>query len=213
MVIGAVWCSSLLARAHARTFRSIKIKHGLDPHFEIKWTKVSESKIDFYLEILEQFFTNQDIHFRALLITDKRLLDHKAHNQNHDQWYYKMFFDMLKFIIGPKAKYRIYIDIKDDWGGSKVDHLHEVLSNNMYDFSRTIVERMQIMRSHESELLQVADLLIGAVSYAAREKDENRGKIRLVDFIRKQTGYSLQKSTLVREEKFNILRWSPREMK
>ena len=198
MVIGAIWCSTLLAGGHARDFRALKVKHGLNPHFEIKWTKVSESKIGFYLEILEHFFANPDLHFRALLVPDKAKLDHKAHDQNHDQWYHKMYFDMLKFIISPSAKYRVYIDIKDDWGGLKVDHLHEILSNNIYDFSQTVVERMQIMRSHESELLQVADLLIGAVSYVARDKGGNRGKLRLIDFVRKQTGYSLQKSTLFR---------------
>src|ERR1019366_7180737 len=54
MVLGAVWCSSLGAAGHAREFRALKIKHGLDPKFEIKWTKVSESKIDFYLALLEK---------------------------------------------------------------------------------------------------------------------------------------------------------------
>ena len=69
------------------------------------------------------------------------------------------------------------------------------------------------MRSHEFEILQVADLLIGAVSYVAREQTTNRGKTRVVDFIKQQTGYSLTKSTLFKEEKFNLLRWSPWEMK
>jgi hypothetical protein len=72
---------------------------------------------------------------------------------------------------------------------------------------------MQVIRSHESELLQVADLLIGALGYVARGKAENRGKMRIIDFIKKQTGYSLIRSTLFREEKFNLLRWSPWEMK
>ena len=120
MVLGAIWCSSLHAAGHARAFREIKIKHGLSPHFEIKWTKVSESKVDFYLELLEKFFDEKDLHFRALLVPDKSKLDHEAHDQNHDQWYYKMYFDMLKFLISPSAKYRIYIDIKDDWGGKKL---------------------------------------------------------------------------------------------
>jgi hypothetical protein len=56
MVVGALWCSSLRASGHARALRALKSKHNLSPSFEIKWTKVSESKVDFYLEVLETFF-------------------------------------------------------------------------------------------------------------------------------------------------------------
>jgi hypothetical protein len=213
MVLGAVWCSSLHATSHARSLREAKIEHGLNPHFEIKWTKVSESKIGFYMEVLERFFSQPDLRFRALLVPDKSKLDHARHDQSHDEWYYKMYFDMLKFLISPTARYRIYVDIKDTWGGARVAHLRSVLSNNMYDFSQSVIERIQIVRSDEFELMQLADLLIGAVSYVARNKQGNAGKERLVEFIKKQTGYALTRSTLFREEKFNLLRWSPWEMK
>lgn len=56
-----------------------------------------------------------------------------------------MYFDMLKIILSPTDRYRIYIDIKDTRGGAKVVKLHDVLSNNMYDFSRQIIERIQIV--------------------------------------------------------------------
>jgi hypothetical protein len=213
MVLGAVWCSSLHAISHARRLRSVKLEHGLSPHFEIKWTKVSESKVDFYLELLETFFDEPDLRFRALLVPDKSKLCHADYDQTHDEWYYKMYFDMLKFVISPSARYRIYVDIKDTWGKVRVKHLHDVLSNSMYDFSQTVIERIQIVRSDEFELMQLADLLIGAVSYAARQKQGNRGKERVVDFIRKHTRYSLTRSTLFREEKFNLLRWSPWEIR
>lgn len=213
MVVGAVWCTALRASGHAREIRALKVKHGLSPSFEIKWTKVSEGKIDFYLDLLEGFFGNPDLHFRGLLISDKTKLDHNAFGQTHDEWYYKMYFDMLKTIISPKSRYRVYVDIKDSWGGQRVAHLHDVICNSMYDFSREILERVQIARSEEFELMQLADLLIGAVSYSARELTGNRGKLRLVDFIRKQTGYSLKRSTLYREEKFNLFRWAPWEMR
>jgi len=57
-----------------------------------------------------------------------------------------MYFDMLKVIISPEDRYRIYLDIKDTLGATKVAKLHDVLSNNMYDFSRTIVDSRPIFR-------------------------------------------------------------------
>jgi hypothetical protein len=122
-----------------------------------------------------------DLHFRGLVVPDKSKLRHEVFLQSHDDWYYKMYFEMLKLILNPKAHYRIYLDMKDTRGGAKVEKLHEVLANNMYDFSRKIIERVQIVRSHEVELLQMADLLIGAVSYANRELSTNAAKVDLVN--------------------------------
>nr|UVT38023.1 hypothetical protein cemce18_00019 [uncultured bacterium] len=71
----------------------------------------------------------------------------------------------LKTILNPASNYRIYIDIKDTRGGSKVKELRKILCTSNYDFSQKIIERVQITHSHEVEQLQLADLLIGALSY------------------------------------------------
>jgi hypothetical protein len=122
-----------------------------------------------------------------------------------------MYFDMLKVLFSPKGKYRVYIDIKDSRGGRKVRKLHEVLCNNMYDFSREIIERVQIIRSEESQVIQLADLLVGVLSYANRGLAGSDAKQALVEKVKARTGYSLTKTTLYREEKFNLFRWTPQE--
>jgi hypothetical protein len=68
-----------------------------------------------------------------------------------------------------------------------------------------------IIRSEESEIMQLADLLIGAVSYVNREQSGNRGKLLLVKRIRERSGYLLTRTTLYREEKVNLFRWQPQE--
>lgn len=208
MVLGAVWCPLEKTREIADRLREIKQKHGLDPKFEVKWTKVSPAKKDFYLDLVDYFFDDDDLRFRALIVPDKSLLRHgEFPGQDHDDWYYKMYFDMLKLILSPDARFRVYLDIKDTRGAQKAAKLHEVLCNNLYDFSREVIERLQQVHSHEIEQLQLADLLIGAVSYVNRDLQGNAGKIALVDRIRKRSRYSLTRSTLLREEKFNLFRW------
>ena len=211
MTLGAVWCSTEKVREISIRIREKKIQHGLKADFEIKWTKVSPAKESFYLDIVDYFFDVHDLHFRGLVVPDKSKLRHEVFLQSHDNWYYKMYFEMLKLILNPKAHYRIYLDMKDTRGGAKVEKLHEVLANNMYDFSRKIIERVQIVRSHEVELLQMADLLIGAVSYANRDLSTNAAKVDLVNRVRKRSGYKLTQSTLSTESKFNIFRWQASE--
>ncbi len=164
MILVAVWCPLEKSQELSKRLREIKGRHGIRSEFETKWTKISPAKKDFYIDLIDYFFDNEHLHFRALIIPDKSMLQHKKFGQDHDTWYYKMYFDMLKIILSPDDCYRLYLDIKDTRGASKVKKLHDVLCNNMYDFQRRIIERVQIVRSHEVELLQLADLLIGAIS-------------------------------------------------
>lgn len=213
MVLGAIWCPLDKTREIAVRLREIKQKHGFPPHFEVKWTKVSPAGKAFYLDLVDYFFDDDDLHFRALIVPDKSLLRHDAYpGQDHDVWYYKMYFDMLKVILRPDAHYRIYLDIKDTRGGQKVAQLHQVLCNDRYDFSRHVIERVQLVRSHEIEQLQLADLLIGAVAYLNRDLHENAGKLAIIERMRRRSRYDLTRTTLLREEKMNIFRWHAAEV-
>jgi hypothetical protein len=211
MVLGAIWCPLEETHAISVRIREIKVRHGLKPDFEIKWTKVSPAKLQFYLDVMDYFFDDDDLHFRALIVPDKSKLDHQAFGQTHDDWYYKMYFDMLKVLFSPDARYRIYLDIKDTRGAAKVTKLHDVLCNNMYDFSRQIIERVQTVRSHEVEMLQLADLLVGTVSYVNRGFTTSPAKLTLVERMRERSGYSLTRTTLYREDKVNLFRWRASE--
>ncbi|HQF42397.1 MAG TPA: DUF3800 domain-containing protein [Ignavibacteriaceae bacterium] len=210
MVLGAVWCPYDKKDEIFERIREIKVKHELKKDFEIKWTKVSESKVEFYLELVDYFFDDDDLHFRALVVPDKTILKHKELEQDHDTWYYKMYFSMLKVLIDPHTKNRIFIDIKDTRSSEKIKKLHKVLCNEKYDFNREIIEIVQTVRSHEIELLQITDLLIGAVSYINRGLNTNTGKLKVIERIKKRSNYSLTLTTYLKENKFNILIWQPR---
>lgn len=211
MVLGAVWCPLEKSRDISTRIREIKAKHGMRPDFEAKWTKVSPAGERFYLDLVDYFFDDDDLHFRALVIPDKSKLCHGDFGQDHDAFYYKMYFDLLKVLLSPGDRYRIYLDTKDTRGADKVARLHEMLSNNAYDFSRDIVERVQNVRAHEVGMMQLADLLIGAVSYANRGLSGNLGKEALVERIRQRSRYSLTRTTLLRENKFNVFVWRTSE--
>ncbi|MBN7816854.1 DUF3800 domain-containing protein [Algoriphagus pacificus] len=210
MVLGATWCPTAKRREIFTRIREIKVKHGFKPDFEIKWNKVSPAGVAFYMEIINYFFDDDDIHFRALVVPNKQDLNHEAFNQDHDTFYYKMYFDLLKVILSPDCAYNIYIDIKDTKSQEKVEHLQNVLRNNHYDYHKQIVQKIQQVHSHEVELLQITDMLTGAISYLHRGLSSNAGKMALIDRIKKRSGYSLTQSTLYKENKFNLFIWKPR---
>jgi hypothetical protein len=211
MVLGAVWCPLERVREMSDALRKLKKDYGLSPLMEVKWTKISPAKVDFYLALVDFFFDQVNLRFRALVVLDKSRLDHDAFAQDHDTWYYKMYFSMLKVIITPDDRFRIYLDIKDTHSADKMRKLHGVLCNNIYDFDQNIIERVQTVRSHEVELLQLADLLIGAVQHAGRGPLNDSAKDKVVRRVQQRSRYGLIRSTLVTEKKLNIFIWRARE--
>jgi hypothetical protein len=211
MVLGAIWCPLDKTRGIGIRLREIKKRHNIPSDFEVKWTKVSPAKQAFYLDILDYFLDDDDLHFRALIVPDKSKLRHEVYEQTHDVFYYKMFFNLLKVILDPQDCYRIYFDIKDTKSSIRIAKLHDVLCNNLYDFERQIIERLQTVRSHEVELMQLVDLLTGIVSYANRDLRTSNAKSNLVKRLQERSGYSLTKTTLLRENKVNIFVWLPLE--
>jgi len=211
MVLGAVWCPLEKSREIAVHLREIKTRHRLSSDFELKWGKVSNGQAPYFQEVLDYFFDNNDLYFRALVVTDKSKLRHGDFGQDHDTWYYKMYFRMLQAVLSPEARHRIYLDKKDTTGAQKVVKLHEELCNDLYDFDRRIIERVQIVSSHEVEQVQLCDFLTGAISYANRGLSANPAKAALVARMRQRSGYSLLRTTLLRERKLNLFCWQPEE--
>ena len=124
-----------------------------------------------------------------------------------------MYFDMLKVILRPMQQLTEFT-----WTSRIREALRKspscmtCLCNNMYDFSRQVIERLQLVHSHEIEQLQLADLLIGAIGYLNRGLQSNAGKMAVIQRMQQRSGYSLTKTTLLREEKINLFRWHAAEV-
>lgn len=71
MTLGALWSPLDKTREIAIRLGEIKIRHGLVPQFEVKWNKISPAKVQFYRDLVDYFFDDDDLHFRAW-VADKR---------------------------------------------------------------------------------------------------------------------------------------------
>ena len=205
MMLGVVWCPKEKVSDIGIRIRDIQKQYGLSNTFEIKWTKVSPAKEAFYRAVLDYFLDDDDLRFRGVVITDKSKLDHAANDQTHDDWYYDMCFNLLEPIIVPKKRYSIYLDIKDTRSEIKRKELEKVLSTAKYDGTGDTIRHVQQIRSHESELMQLADFIMGIVTYANRGLASSQAKTALVERLKERTGFSLTRSTWPREPKLNLL--------
>ena len=208
MVLGAIWCPKAEARRIAENVRAIKVRHGLPPFFEIKWSKVYTGKEKLYLDLINYFFNEKDLHFRGL-IAEKTGLNHEKYNQSHDDWYFKMYYQLLSILFLLENAYYIYLDIKDTRSLEKVQRLHQIICNSQHDFDRNIIKRIQLVRSHEMEQIQIADIIIGAIGYLNRNKSTSNAKNNIVKEIKILSGLDLISKTDKTEQKFNLFHWKP----
>jgi hypothetical protein len=207
MVLGAVICPSEQVRETSLAIRALKRKYGLADGFEIKWTKISPAKSEFYRALVDWFFTQSHLSFRGLVVPNKGVLRHADFSQTHDDWYYKMYYILLRPILRRHGDCRGFLDIKDTKGSTKVKLLHEYLCRHLGDIEARKFSSIQLVHSDEIACLQLADLLIGALGYVHRDLSSNAGKVVLVDAIRRGSGLTLKYSTAPGRKKFDVFVW------
>ena len=208
--LGAIWVEKNKTEKIFDELRALKLKHGLSAIFEAKWTKVSDSKVNYYSDLVNYFFESPHLYFRGVVVQDKSILKHSVFAQDHDTWYYKMFYVLLRPIIQGLNEYNLYLDIKDTKSNVKILELKRIL--NISAPSDIAITKAQQIRSHEIEIIQLVDLFAGALSYKHRKLSGNKGKIKIIKIIEKLRGEkSLLLSSTLDENKFNILIWKPKK--
>lgn len=66
---------------------------------EIKWTKVSESKYKMYEELIDLFFDNSFLNFRAVVALNKSHLNYEKFHLTHDDRYQSCVFIVSSLFI------------------------------------------------------------------------------------------------------------------
>jgi hypothetical protein len=195
MVISYVSCAYNQVKLHQQNIKNLKEKHSFKN--EIKWSSVSKSKYNFYVELIEYFFAN-DLQFRAIVVP-KNKIKNDDFNQNFDDFYYKMYFQLLNHKMNMDNNYNIYLDIKDTLSANKVKRLKNILN-----IKYSSINNLQNIHSHESLLMQLTDVLMGAITYHLRGLNKVTAKNKLIEKIQKHTQLPLNISTSKDFEKFNL---------
>ena len=144
MFLGSVSCAYPQIRRHCKRIEELKKEHNF--YAEIKWSKVSMSKVRFYLDLIDYFF-DTDLKFRAIGIKKSQIKCDEM-GSSYDDFFYKMYYLLLNYKIDTLDCYNVYLDIKDSFSAQKVRKLKEVL-NTKYGVFRNV----QNICSHESLLM------------------------------------------------------------
>ena len=208
MVLGAIHCNADKAIQLNKHMKWLRHQHNYKP--ELKWSKLNKHQWPLYRDLIDMIIGDPEVHFKTTVVLNKNILDHHQYNAgSHSDFYYKMFYYTLRDFLKEGNDYRIYLDYMDTLGAEKTRKLCEVLQNRTYWQLSAVAT---IVQSYEVQLIQLCDLLIGAVAYRNRDDIEHSSAIKMqfVEYLESKLGYSLDYATPPWEEQFNIFRFQPR---
>lgn len=199
MIYGYVSIASNQIKIAKEQIKAIKAKYGYTD--ELKWTNIHDKTFQMYKELVEYFFMT-DMKFRAVIV-DKSQIDENRSDYTFNDFYFRMYFQLLHHEINLDNNYNIYFDIKDTCSQTRLRKLKDILKWN------ASIRNFQFIRSHESLFMQIADVLMGAINYNLRiEKGEIEGKViakrEIVKHINNHTSISLKQTSPKSAKKFNL---------
>jgi hypothetical protein len=204
MLLGLVACPADQVRARHLELRDLARRHGLTDDYEMKWGHVRPGKLPFYEAVLDWFFAHDDLSFRALLLPNKHEVYQRLTEENQDVVYYRLYAQLLLGALEPEKRYRTFIDQKDTCGGKKIEEVQAMLRHARDDADGQTIQSLQQIQSHEARLLQLADVLLGALGAARLGRELPATKQALVNRISDRLGSPLAWDTAGFSRKFAV---------
>ncbi len=177
------------------------IKRKFNYTEELKWTNVHSATYKVYAELVDWFFMN-DLEFRTVVV-DKSQIDEKRADYSFNDFYFRMYFQLLHTKVDFQNRYNVFLDIKDTCSGEKLEKMKKIMSYN------SSIGTLQFIPSRESVFIQLADVLMGAINYNLRiQKGDVKGnviaKLKLIEKIKRHSNISLNTTTPLSRNKFNL---------
>jgi len=201
VLIGGIWIKAEDRQGHKEAIGSLRSQHRL--YGEFKWNRVSASRLGFYKDLVGLFFL-REIRFRTVVLRAHELDAVRFHQADNELMFYKFYYQLLHHWILDFNRYRVFVDTKTNRLHDRLKTLEGCLSNANIS---SIVD-VQALPSHEVDLIQFADVFIGAVSYKFHKRTSSGAKRQLVGEIERHLGQEIGPTSRA-ENKFNIFKFSP----
>lgn len=207
MVIGALACPREQKTDIFRKINLLKKEHNTWREFG--WKTLSPSRRDFYWSLIELLRSEPGLSFRCIVV-NRSILDHDQYNLGDDELgFYKLYYQMLVYWLKPGCAYHIYLDWQLNKDRSRFAVLRDILRRKLTGKAKIMC--LEPVSSHNLPLVQLTDLLIGAVGYAWNQRKGSQIKVDFCKDLSLAVGLPrLDTSTTLGVKKFNIFHFTGR---
>lgn len=174
MVIGALCCRTDTAFKIATVFDETIQPFNVSS--ELKWTKVKRHSVRMYEEVMDAAFAlivTGHLTYQCIVI-DTTKTDHKTYNEGDPEIgfnkYLFLLLDRYSYKYRSFPSFRAYLDRRET--KHTPERMREML--NLRAAKRKLVyepfSSVQFIRSENSRLIQVADIITGAIAYTSNRQ-------------------------------------------
>lgn len=172
---------------------------------EVKWSKVSNKRLEDYKKLVNFFFEHRQLRFRAIVVEQAKVRLDKYHVKDRELAFYKFYYEMLEKWLDTGNEYLILLDYKNNRGADRYKTLQRYLEN--YLKGKASIRDLTVVNSKETPFAQLCDLLTGAVAAAHNIPNIGSAKEQLTKYIASKAGWpTLKTSTPLSANKFNIFK-------
>jgi hypothetical protein len=199
-------------------------RHKEDMPGELKWNKLDGGlRLAKYKSLVDLLFTlarrRELLQFKAIVL-DKRAPEYRAYSKGDDELgFYKFYFHWLlqyfaKFPVMHQCQLRVIIDERpvkgDPYTPLKIILNHGI--RKKFQATTDVVTKVESLGSERSDLLQAADVLMGAIGFHCQDfhllPTANKEKLELARYIAARLGLKdLKQETNPISENLKIVRW------
>lgn len=189
----------------------LKKKHSIS---EIKWNNLSDASLKLAQSILKLFFKIEYISFNAIVVDKNKVNYEFYHEGSKELAFYKFYYFLLRNRLLNECRYYIFLDKKPVSVQNRVSVLKAFLTGFIKSSRQDcVIKHLQEYSSSENLLIQVSDLLTGAVAskFNFGDKLKSKSKKNVIKAIEKSIGRKINTPTSYSEKKFNIFYWQPKD--
>jgi hypothetical protein len=160
-------------------------KKELNLHGEIKWTKITENYVDKYIEIVDLVFEliSRGMLKLRIMFTQNTIVPKGLSQEHVEQTYFILYYQFIKHAFGlahipterESTNIRVYLDKMPDKDANVSrfrDYIAGLSRSEEFRQANLIIRRENVteVRSHEHDVLQCLDIVLGAINFRLNDK-------------------------------------------
>lgn len=214
MLLGGIAVRAHLLKEIEQAFSNLRVQTNMTR--ELKWSKVTNQKTEEYRRFIDLFFEllgSGKLSFHCMIL-DSTKIKHKQFSESYELGFYKFFYQFLLHSFGKRYGHNndLYVFLDQRQTGYKLDDLRTILNNGMKsscNIDRRPFRLVEFADSKQSTIVQVADIILGAVGYLKNKRFTVAGakiaKVELSAYVKARAKLKTDiPNTPYREDRFTV---------
>lgn len=218
LVLGCIVVDAAYQHEILGELLAARARHNLNT-VEVKWKKSSRRGLPLYKEFVDVYIKYArlgHVHFHCMYV-ESSTVDHSHNSNDADTSLNKLIYQLMLHRVGRRYAGPIYVYVDERPTHSSPDAIRPMLNAVIakYGDASAPFRRLSFIDSHKSDIVQITDLLIGAVGFRKNNRhklaDASPHKVELGEYIARKCGELERKPNASSATRFTLWKFAYRK--